>query len=715
MDVPTREDIRGLCTDQSFQRGVNYHDEGRVRRLDIDGDSVDATVQGSRGYEVSVELDDLRTRCTCPYDYAGDCKHIVAVLLAVRERADGDDSTGGGDTSTDSIDAAKLVEETPAEEVRAFLRDLVAEDSEVRDRFVAFAGGETGKTVHNYRREIDQLFDQAAGRGGFIEYGTRIDFSTYHDLAETHRERGHLDEATAIYRALAESITENLERTDDSGGHYSQLLERAVENYAETVREHTDGHDERRPHIEYLFEQCLDDEYGFVADYYDGALRTVCVTDADLEYWLELLDEQLADIDLTDESLPDRVTAADDGQPGARTGARDTSGGASGSDDGGKTRQRVAETDAGEDGKETAETDAGEDARDDDDGSDRPSVRRDETVLYTSDFTDGPLRVEEFTGGAFDVEHLAVGGLELSQFAGDAFEELRVDEPTTVEEHTVDTAATTESGADDSTETTVPPSVSVSTRTLLSSSFYLLEALDREATLLALYEHSYLENSSTCRAYAELLAERGEYDPALDVLADGIETFRSTQSFERLAAELYRERGRDGDDQRSRDLLAELFLDHGDWEAYEELKGRVSDEEWAQLRAEFVDTLTARRRQAGPSRRDERRLLKLLISEGERERAFELVVECADLDWLKRYRGSVADVDPERYFEVYREQLVPFAANETGRKHYRKIADHLEQLQALCLDERFEEFLSFLKEEHSNRPAFLDELGTAGF
>ncbi len=715
MDVLTREDIRGLCTDQSFQRGVNYHEDGRVLRLDVDGNSVHATVQGRRAYEVSVELDDLHTQCTCPYDHAGDCKHIVAVLLAVREQADGDDSGRDGGTGTDTVDAVRLVEETPPGELRTFLQDLITEDSEVRDRFVAFAGEETGKTVDDYRRELDQLFDRAAGRGGFIEYGTRIDFSTYHDLAETHRERGHLDESTAIYRALAESIAENLERTDDSGGHYSQLLERAVENYAETVREHTDSHDERRPHIEYLFDQCLDDEYGFVADSYDDALRTVCVTDADLEYWLELLDEQLADIDLTDESLPDRVTAADDGRPGTGTGAGDTSGGASGGDDAETTRQRGVETDAGEDRQETAETDAGDDARDDGDTGDRPSVRSDETVLYVSDFTDGPLRAEEFTGGAFDVEHLAVGGLELSQFVGDAFEELRVDEPTTVEEHRVDTASTAESGEDDSTETTVPPSVSVSIRTLLSSSLHVLETLDRETPLLALYEHSYLENSSVCRAYAELLAQRGEYDPALDVLADGIETFRSTQSLERLAAELYRERGRDGDDQRSHDLLAELFLDHGDWEAYKELKGRVSNKEWAQLRAEFVDTLTTRRRQAGPSRRDERRLLKLLLSENERERAFELVVERADLDWLRRYRDSVADVDPERYFEVYREQLVPFAANETGRKHYREIADHLEELRALGLDERFAEFLSFLRETHSNRPAFLDELETAGF
>jgi hypothetical protein len=36
-------------------------------------------------------------------------------------------------------------------------------------------------------------------------------------------------------------------------------------------------------------------------------------------------------------------------------------------------------------------------------------------------------------------------------------------------------------------------------------------------------------------------------------------------------------------------------------------------------------------------------------------------------------------------------------------------------MQELVSDARFEEFVEFLKEKHSNRPAFLDELEKAGF
>ena len=61
------------------------------------------------------------------------------------------------------------------------------------------------------------------------------------------------------------------------------------------------------------------------------------------------------------------------------------------------------------------------------------------------------------------------------------------------------------------------------------------------------------------------------------------------------------------------------------------------------------------------------------------------------------------------------DQRVPFAAGDTGRRHYRDIADHLEEMQGLVPEARFEEFVDFLKDKHSNRPAFLDELEKAGF
>jgi hypothetical protein len=648
MDYPTREETRSLCTEQSFERGVNYWKQGRIRELDVDGESIRATVRGSRDYDVSIDLknDGIRTHCSCPYDYAGDCKHIAAVLLAVEDRSVGGDTdsvTESTETLPDSVDVEALIDRMTADELRAFLLEVLEDNRELRDRFVAFAGEDAGKTVYDYKQGIDQLFEDAAGRRGMIDYDTHVDFSQYHDLAETHREQGHVDVATDIYRALAETIRENMDRIDDSGGYYGRELERALQSYAETVAEQEFAHDQKRPYIDYLFEEFADADYHFASGDYDDALRTVCTTTRDHEYWLDRLDEHVSGISLDPSDLADRAP-----------------------------------------GRTNRETEP-EDARD-----------RPEDVLAVSDFTDGPLAVEEFTGGVLDVEHLAVGPLELEYCVGDAFDDLRVDDPTTVEEHTVDV----ESGESSDSGTKI--SSSLRTRALVSTCAYLLEELDEEEALLGLYEETYLESSHFCKQYAQRLIEEGEEDHALSVLEDGIDTFRSPADLRRLVADLYRNR----DSDRYRETLKRLFLDHSAWDAYDELKDACDKGEWQSIYETFERHF---------AETDRQQLVSMYVHDDDLENAFDELKASANLSWLRRYRDPVATVDPSEYFEVYRDQLVPFAAGETGRRHYREVADHLDEMQELVPEERFEEFVDFLKEKHSNRPAFLDELETAGF
>ncbi|MDT0330024.1 SWIM zinc finger family protein [Nocardiopsis lambiniae] len=77
----TRESLRDMAGHTSFDRGIDYLD--RVSGLLHQGDSVRATVSGTRRYRV-----ELRTGrrfswdCTCPWAQEGNCcKHVVAVAL----------------------------------------------------------------------------------------------------------------------------------------------------------------------------------------------------------------------------------------------------------------------------------------------------------------------------------------------------------------------------------------------------------------------------------------------------------------------------------------------------------------------------------------------------------------------------------------------------------------------------------------------------------
>jgi hypothetical protein len=230
----------------------------------------------------------------------------------------------------------------------------------------------------------------------------------------------------------------------------------------------------------------------------------------------------------------------------------------------------------------------------------------------------------------------------------------------------------------------------------------VLGELDEEDALTGLYEETYLESSRFCKQYAQRLIEEGNEVRAIDVLEDGIDTFRSPADLRRLAADLYRDRN----PEKHRETLKRLFLDHSAWDAYDELKDACDDREWQSIYEEFERQF---------EETDRQKLISMYVHEDELEEAFDELKDSENISWLRRYRDPVATVDPVEYFEVYREQLVPFAAGETGRRHYREVADHLEEMRELVSEGRFEEFVDFLKEEHSNRPAFLDELEKAGF
>lgn len=91
--ILTETTIRNLTTPQSFSRGQAYLRDGAVLEIEQRGDLLLAEVEGSEyePYQVRVRLDAggiVNADCTCPHDWGGYCKHIVAVLLAFVQQPD---------------------------------------------------------------------------------------------------------------------------------------------------------------------------------------------------------------------------------------------------------------------------------------------------------------------------------------------------------------------------------------------------------------------------------------------------------------------------------------------------------------------------------------------------------------------------------------------------------------------------------------------------
>lgn len=86
----TEKIIHSRASDQSYQKGGEYYRSGAIYNpswQSMEGAVVlTAQCEGSTApsYRLRVELDAGGVRlatCTCPYDWGGDCKHIVALLL----------------------------------------------------------------------------------------------------------------------------------------------------------------------------------------------------------------------------------------------------------------------------------------------------------------------------------------------------------------------------------------------------------------------------------------------------------------------------------------------------------------------------------------------------------------------------------------------------------------------------------------------------------
>jgi uncharacterized Zn finger protein len=219
-----KAEIRELCTDAVFERGENYYADGRILDCTRVDDTITATVQGSRRYDVTLSLSDpeFSPLCSCPYDGPGDCKHVVAVLLSLADELPPDEAT--------QIDA--ILDDIDGDELRAFVRDELARDEGMRDRFVA-RFGERAKSYEAYRDDVDRLFADHTDRYPVVI--DAIDCSQFTELGERYRERGRYRDAAAVYRGLVAGIDDNIHLVDAAYDHYARVFSDALDAYVECV------------------------------------------------------------------------------------------------------------------------------------------------------------------------------------------------------------------------------------------------------------------------------------------------------------------------------------------------------------------------------------------------------------------------------------------------------------------------------------------------
>jgi uncharacterized Zn finger protein len=117
------EEVHFLIT----ERGKEYFDAHQVKALKTTTEGWSATIEGTETYHVLLEGHDVITQwhCTCPFEHGPVCKHVAAVMYAVREAIRANVASASGE-----ID--RWIDQVDEEVLRRLLKMSVRIDEQVR-------------------------------------------------------------------------------------------------------------------------------------------------------------------------------------------------------------------------------------------------------------------------------------------------------------------------------------------------------------------------------------------------------------------------------------------------------------------------------------------------------------------------------------------------------------------------------------------------------
>ncbi len=245
----TWNDLREFAGSKIVKRGKSY--ARRVSGLSILNDSrLVAWVDGSRRYATTVEVDkhgELDWFCTCPYDWGGPCKHVIAVILAaidkIRENKtisplDPDErdlyqvvtgQTGafmddGGDRVDQEIQCAKPLKDILQGLSRRELIDLILEMSrrfpEISMRITQseqLKQGDVRQIVRSLRQEIIEVTNQEAWYNPWRDEGSLPDYSPIREQLEMLHEARHYHAVLQLGDLLWKKGNEQVASSHDEG------------------------------------------------------------------------------------------------------------------------------------------------------------------------------------------------------------------------------------------------------------------------------------------------------------------------------------------------------------------------------------------------------------------------------------------------------------------------------------------------------------------
>lgn len=245
----TEASIRAGTSEKVFARGQELFRRGAVSRTAICGNTLSGECEGNDSpfYKVRAELDEGGVRsasCTCPYDFGGYCKHVIALLLAYADKPD---------RFAVRQDPAELLSGLSREQLLALLTKLLRELPDLSDWIEAAlatpsVSGQRQAPAAKRKKEVDAEVYRRRVRsvmhgldhmraseaywhvGGLVE-GLR-------DVERSAREfldAGDAESALRILLTLLEESSDGFDYIDDSNGELGGYLDDLGVTLAEVI------------------------------------------------------------------------------------------------------------------------------------------------------------------------------------------------------------------------------------------------------------------------------------------------------------------------------------------------------------------------------------------------------------------------------------------------------------------------------------------------
>jgi uncharacterized Zn finger protein len=248
MSLPklTESIIRSGTPAQSFQRGQAYYYEGAISNTSRQGNILRGECAGTQEpfYYIQVELDEAgiaQAQCTCPYDYGGYCKHIVALLLAYAHHPK---------RFTLRQEPAELLADLSQEDLIALVTKLLQDKPELYDWVEAAISvpPSSGKTTKKKRKKVDaevyrrqivgilHSLDRMRASEAYWQVGGLVEeLRQVQATAMNFLDAGDAETAQTILLTLLEESSRGIEFIDDSNGELGGFVGSVGQPLAEAI------------------------------------------------------------------------------------------------------------------------------------------------------------------------------------------------------------------------------------------------------------------------------------------------------------------------------------------------------------------------------------------------------------------------------------------------------------------------------------------------